>query len=118
MSGESGGYFITKASAQPNAVLTFADHLNKIDEYKGKYRDALLQLLAVVYASCIAYDNKSEAVQKDNKAALEAKCAALGIDGKSYYQLLVKLGFGDDAKRASSFVHVIKVAENQKPTVS
>lgn len=109
---------ITKASAQPNVPLTFADHLNKIDQYKGKYRDTLLQLLAVVYAACTAYDNKSEAVKKANKAALEAKCADLKIDGKSYYQLIVKLAFGDDAKRASGFVHVIKVAENQSPSVS
>lgn len=107
-----------KATPQPNVPLTFADHLNKIDQHKGKYRDTLLQLLAVVYAACIAYDNKSETVKKANKAALEAKCADLKIDGKSYYQLIVKLAFGDDAKRASGFVHVIKVAENQSPSVS
>lgn len=107
-----------KATPQPNAVLTFTDHLLNIDQYKGKYRDTLLQLLSATYAACIAYDDKSEIVKKANKATLEAKCADLKIDGKSYYQLIVKLAFGDDAKRASGFVHVIKAAKNQKPSIT
>lgn len=108
----------TSKAPQPKVALTFADHLDKIDQYKGKYREALLQLLAVTYAACIAYDSTSETVKAVNKATLELKCADLKIEGKSYYQLIVKLAFGDDAKRASGFVHVIKAAKNQTPSVA
>jgi len=108
---------VTKASAQPKFPLTFEDHLEKIDLCKGKYRESIQQLLAAAYAACIAYDDKSETVKATNKAILEAKCAALKIEGKSHYQLITKHSLGDDAKRASGFVHVIKAAQNQKPSV-
>ena len=106
-----------RAAALPKAPLTFEDHLEKIDLFKGKYRESIQQLLAAAYAACIAYDDKSETVKAANKAILEAKCAALKIEGKSHYQLIAKHSLGDDAKRASGFVHVIKAAQNQKPSV-
>nr|WP_315259174.1 hypothetical protein [uncultured Duganella sp.] len=106
-----------QAAAQPKYPLTFADHLVQIDQFQGNYRNSLLQLLGAAYAACIVYDDKSETVKAANKAALEAKCATLKIEGKSYYQLIIKYAFGDDAKRASGFVHVIKAAENQAPSV-
>ncbi|WP_432382561.1 hypothetical protein [Duganella sp. P38] len=106
-----------KTSTPSHEILTFADHLVKIAEYQGKYRDTLQQLLGVTYSACIVFNDKSESVRAANKATLEEKCAALGIEGKSYYQLIVKLAFGKESKRASGFVHVIKAAQNQKPSV-
>lgn len=95
-------------------ALTFADHLEKIEQFKGKYRERLYHMLSLAYAACRAFQSASADENAANENILNEKCAALKIEGSSYYQKIVKITFNDDAKRASSFVHVIKVAEKQK----
>jgi len=36
---------------QPKVALTFTDHLVQIEQFKGRYRDTLLQLLSATYAA-------------------------------------------------------------------
>lgn len=100
------------ANKQPYVVLTFADHLEKIDQFKGKYREQLYGILSMAYAACRAFKNAPAAEKATNQKILDDKCAALSVAGTSHYQQIVKITFSDDAKRASSFVHVIKVAES------
>lgn len=100
------------ANKHPYVVLTFADHLKKIDQFKGKYREQLYGILSMAYAACRAFKDAQTAEKATNQKILDDKCAALSVAGTSYYQQIVKITFSDDAKRASSFVHVIKVAES------
>ena len=91
---------------------SFTDSLTQIDAFKGKFREARYQLIASVYLAChLGYKDKTKAEIDENNKLLSDRCKDLKIDGRTYYQKLGKIAFGDDSKRVSSIVHVIKVAE-------
>jgi len=91
---------------------SFMDSLTQIDAFKGKFREAKYLLIASVYLACqLGYKNKKKAEIDKNDEVLSERCKDLNIDGRTYYQKLGKIAFGDDSKRVSSIVHVIKVAE-------
>ncbi|WP_314436811.1 hypothetical protein [Massilia timonae] len=104
---KSGQIFPDQAKNFPKS---FTDSLGQIDAFKGKYRDAKYQLIASVYLAC-QLGFKTKAKIDENNKILSDKCKDLKIDGRTYYQKLGKIAFGDDSKRVSSIVHVIKVAE-------
>lgn len=100
------------ANQMASSAQSFSDRLAQIDTLKGKFREAKYQLVSCVYAAChTGYKNKSKGDIEANDLVLSKKCKELNIDGRTYYQKLSKLAFGNDSKRASSIVHVIKVAE-------
>ena len=91
---------------------SFTDSLTQIDAFRGKFREARYQLIASVYLAChLGYKDKTKAEIDENNKLLSDRCKRLKIDGRTYYQKLGKIAFGDDSKRVSSIVHVIKVAE-------
>lgn len=91
---------------------SFIESLAQIDSFKRKFREAKYHLIASVYLAChLGYKNKTKEEIDENDKLLSARCKTLEIDGRTYYQKLGKIAFGDDSKRVSSIVHVIKVAE-------
>lgn len=102
----------TPAAVAIKSPLSFGESLTQIDAFKGKFREARYHLIASVYLAChLGYKDKSNAEIDENNKLLSDRCKELKIDGRTYYQKLGKIAFGDDSKRVSSIVHVIKVAE-------
>lgn len=107
---------IKSAHIFPDQVIdlpkSFTDSLAQIDAFKGKFREAKYHLIASVYLAChLGYKNKTKPEIEANDKILIDMCTALEINGRTYYQRLGKIAFGNDSKRVSSIIHVIKVAE-------